>query len=121
MWVYEVSTGWLTDPKGQLAAVGYSGATPDKNQVVDEDVEDMGPIPEGEYEIGAPVDTESHGPYVLELTPAPTNREYGRSGFLIHGDSLTQPGTASKGCIVLPHAVRVEVWESGDHQLSVVA
>ena len=62
-----------------------------------------------------------HGPYVLTLTPAPTTNTFGRSGFLMHGDSIIAPGTASKGCIIMPHDAREQVWNSGDRDLEVVA
>jgi len=65
------------------------------------------------------VDTVTHGPYVLPLTPSLNNQMFGRSGFLIHGDSVVNPGTASEGCIILPRAVRQQIWGAGDHVLQV--
>ena len=38
----------------------------------------------------------------MPLIPSPTNEMFGRSEFLIHGDSLEHPGAASEGCIILP-------------------
>ena len=107
---------------GGLLAIGYSGAPGiGKNNPVQQDVEDVGPIPQGLYRIQAPVDTVTHGPYVLPLTPDPANEMFGRAGFLIHGDSVVDPGTASKGCIILPRFARQRIWESPDHVLTVVA
>ena len=62
-----------------------------------------------------------HGPFVLRLTPAPTNEMFGRDGFLIHGDSIEHPGSASHGCIILPRAIREAIAKSDDDTLHVVA
>ena len=62
----------------------------------------------------------THGPYVLPLTPDPENLMYGRDGFLIHGDSITNPGSASEGCIILPRSARTMIAASGDNRLEVV-
>jgi len=45
----------------------------------------------------------------------------GRSAFLIHGDSIAAPGTASHGCIILARPDRERIAESGVKQLVVVA
>lgn len=85
-------------------------------------VHDVGPIPQGEWTIvGPPVNTAGHGPYVLLLEPATATNTFGRSGFLMHGDSIESPGCASHGCVILPRAVREQVWNSGDRDLQVVA
>lgn len=120
MWTYEDATGKLFHD-GVLVATGYSGLHEDKNNPAAENVKGMGPIPEGRWSIGAPVDTTEHGPYVLRLTALPETQTFGRSGFLIHGDSPKHPGEASQGCIVMPHDVRVKIWESGDHDLTVAS
>jgi hypothetical protein len=121
-WRYEQASGRFYDDGGDLRAVGYSGALPNgKNNPAMQRVAQVGPIPCGTYTIEAPVDTVTHGPYVLELKPDPANEMFGRTHFLIHGDSVVNPGTASEGCIILPRTVREEVWRSGDHHLCVVA
>ena len=123
MWTYEQRTGRLLDDAGTLVATGYSGFGSDKNQPADESIADLGPIPAGEYSIGGPECVEApgpHGPYVLRLTPAPTNDMFGRNGFLIHGDSIEHPGTASHGCIILPRKIREAIAQSDDQTLSVV-
>lgn len=124
MWTYEQSTGQLFDDGGALIATGYSGFGADKNQPANQSVADLGPIPAGEYSIGNPECVNApgpHGPFVLRLTPAPTNNMFGRDGFLIHGDSVEHPGTASHGCIILPRAIREAIAKSDDSTLSVVA
>jgi len=134
-WIYEQKTGLLRHPNDDstcpgtangpgacdCVARGYSGAEPDgKNNPAMESVPDVGPIPRGEYQIGVPHDTDSHGPFVMSLTPAPANEMFGRAGFLMHGDSVHAPGTASRGCVILPRPIRERVWNSNDHRLQVV-
>lgn len=116
---YEISTGTVRRD-GTLIGVGYSGQPECKNNPSKCSVHDHGPIPPGLYTIEPPRDTPTHGPYVLPLTPDSKNEMYGRSGFLIHGDSIAHPGTASHGCIILPRAVREAVHKSGDINLEVV-
>lgn len=117
---YQISTGELTRDGVPLGA-GYSGQPECKNDPTQCDQHDRGPIPPGRYTIGEPVDTVTHGPFVLRLTPADDNEMHGRSGFLIHGDSVTHPGTASHGCIILPRSVRETVHRLGDREIEVVA
>ena len=122
MFIYKVSTGELTAANGTVSK-GYSGAAGiGKNNPAEEDVKNVGPIPEGEYTIqGPPFDTPTHGPFVMRLIPKATNDMHGRSGFLMHGDSIKRPGTASQGCIIMGFAIRHAVWESGDRDLTVIA
>lgn len=122
MWTYEQRTGHLYDHDGELIGTGYSGAGPGKNNHEVQAQHEVGPIPVGIYTIGAPtaLDGGPHGPYVIPLTPDAGNEMFERSAFLMHGDSIKKPGTASKGCIIQARKVRVQVWESGDHRLEVV-
>jgi hypothetical protein len=122
MFTYKISTGELTAANG-VVSKGYSGAAGlSKNNPIYESVKNVGPIPEGEYTIeGPPFDTPTHGPFVMRLIPKPTNKMYGRSGFLMHGDSLRAPGTASEGCIIMAFLIRQAVWLSGDRDLKVIA
>lgn len=121
MWTYEQSTGRLSKD-GILVGTGYSGFGSGKNNPDAEAVMDVGPIPEGSWEIcGPPMDTKEHGPYVLRLEPTPVTQTFGRTGFLMHGDSLEHPGEASKGCIIMDRIVRTRVYQSGDTKLLVVA
>lgn len=119
MWTYAITNGELSHD-GAHVGTGYSGQPEFKNDPSKCAMHNKGPIPPGQYDIGAHVDTVTHGPFVLPLTPHPENEMYGRSGFLIHGDSVVHPGTASEGCIVMARAVREEVSESGDTLLQVV-
>lgn len=119
-WKYEQSTGQLSQ-NGADVAIGYSGAGQGKNNPSMQDVPRIGPIPEGWFTIGEPMNTTTHGPYVLPLTPDKENEMFGRSGFLIHGDSKEHPGAASLGCIIQARNIREQVWASGDHRLQVTA
>jgi hypothetical protein len=121
MWTWEIITGRMYADDGTLEGVGYSGNPANKNNPNAQSLVDQGPIPVGEYTINAPEDTVTHGPYVLPLTPDPKNLMWGRSGFLIHGDSVVAPGTASEGCIILARTVRELIWNSNDHVLNVVS
>jgi hypothetical protein len=120
MWLYSQSSGALSHD-GKHIGTGYSGRDEHKNRPESQTLQGLGPIPRGSYEIQPPRDTDSHGPYVMPLRSDIGNVMFGRSGFLIHGDSKAAPGTASHGCIILPRAIRETVWQSGDRQLSVVA
>lgn len=120
MWVYQQSTGEIKQEDTELLACGYSGKGECKNDPSSQKRHNEGPIPCGTYQIQAPYDTKTHGPFVLPLAPNLDNQMFGRSGFLIHGDSLHDPGTASEGCIILNRAVRERIWESGDHDLKVI-
>jgi hypothetical protein len=120
MWTFRQAEGWI-GKDDQLAFPAYSGKGVGKNNPSAQNIVDVGPIPQGSYIIGAPTDTVTQGPYVLPLTPDPTNEMFGRSDFLIHGDSLVDPGNASEGCIVTARSVRERIWASNDHLLKVIA
>ena len=117
---YTISTGVLSlDDK--LLGVGYSGQPECRNDPEKCSIHNAGPIPPGLYRIEEPRDSKTHGPFVLPLTPDPRNEMYGRSAFLIHGDSIAHPGTASEGCIIMPRSVREAVRASSELDLKVVA
>ena len=121
MWIYEQTSGKLFRDC-IVVGVGYSGFGEDKNQPNDESVKDLGPIPHGKYSIGPPECVGApgpHGPFVLRLTPDPSNAMFGRDGFLIHGDSREHQGSASHGCIIMNRDVRNLIAASGDSELSV--
>lgn len=124
MWTYSQSSGQLYDANMQpVGAPGYSGHPPHVNDPSAQNIPFQGPIPCGIWnmtqmiESGAP-----QGPYVIRLLPAPGTETFGRSGFLIHGDLIENPGAemASEGCIILARTVRIEMWNEPDHNVSVV-
>ncbi|SEB76385.1 Protein of unknown function [Rhizobiales bacterium GAS188] len=122
--VYEQATGILLTCEGgryDTLAVGYSGSLSKhgKNDPDQQCVRGVGPLPCGSYTVGPPGPGPS--PYSLALTPDPTNDMCGRSGFLIHGDSLQHPGDASDGCIILKISERSAIVATGLKTLVVVA
>ena len=118
MWTYEQASGRLSKD-GLQVAVGYSGFGDGENNPQLESTPDVGPIPCGLWTIcGPPYTTTEHGPYVLRLEP--DSATYGRTGFLMHGDSELHPGEASKGCIIMDRVTRTRVYQSGDTKLMVV-
>jgi Protein of unknown function (DUF2778) len=119
MWFYSQKTGCLSRD-GLEIAHGYSGHGDGKNSPDAQSIANYGPIPRGEWSIGEPFDTSTHGPYVMRLTPQGGTNTYGRSGFLIHGDAKHDPGNASQGCIILNRATRENIWKSDDHEITVV-
>jgi len=121
MWTYRQTTGELLH-NSTLVAKGYSGHAEGYNQPSLQRVRCVGPIPQGEWAFqGPPFDSQSHGPYILHIVPKSNTDTFGRSGFLLHGDSVSHPGLASEGCIIMPRSVREQVWNSGDRDLEVVA
>jgi hypothetical protein len=123
MLTYSQTSGEMRTAPGVLLGTGYSGHGAGINNPALQSVPDTGPLPQGIYTINAPVNTTTHGPYVLWLTPDPANEMFGRSGFGIHADEIANPGKrlASTGCIVMSYAARVAIWESRDRQLQVTA
>lgn len=103
-WIYQQSTG-QTWCNGIRAAVGYSGKGQGKNNPEMEVTPSVGPIPRGTYRMGAPRWSNQTGPHVIDLEPIGHNA-HGRTALQVHGDSIKTPGTASRGCIILPRSIR---------------
>lgn len=119
-WLYKQSNGELTHD-GVYIGTGYSGTSIGRNNPVAQAIANIGPIPEGEYTIGPAFMHPTKGPLVMRLFPESANEMYGRYGFLIHGDSIKAPGTASNGCIILSHDIRQKITGSDDNNLTVIA
>lgn len=119
MWVYHQSTGELYHDDKRVV-IGYSGHGEGLNNPASEHVRNVGPIPAGLWEIGQPFNHPSKGEWCLRLTPK-NHAARGRDGFLIHGDNRKLDKSASHGCIILPKAIRIQVTESKDVDLLVVA
>ena len=121
MWTYSQSTGKITKDGTVIFGLGYSGKGQCKNDPNMQQLKGLGPIPRGRYTISSFLAaTSTHGPDVLVLVPDAANQMFGRSGFLIHGDSKEHPGDASEGCIILSSQIRLFIWASRDHILEVV-
>jgi hypothetical protein len=124
MWVFEITTGNMYDPNGKLVSNGYAGGNCGKNpegidNPDDEGLKNIGPLPEGIYTFGTPVDHSHLGAFAIPLIPDPANNMLGRGGFYLHGDTV-QYQAASEGCIIQPLPTRDACWASPDHQLQVV-
>lgn len=124
-WRWDQSAGELSRD-GVFVSKGYSGNGRGKNNPAMQGVAGVGPIPAGRWKIVRVYDSANVGPFALALDSAdakPGNDRHeptGRSAFRIHGDSIRAPGTASRGCIILPRMIRELIWKSGDRDLVVV-
>lgn len=125
MWEYSQTSGDLSH-NGERIATGYSGHLEGKNNPAMQDHASLGPIPRGRYTVeiiadadGNWIDYEHKKAPVMRLVPDPANEMFGRAGFLMHGDSISDPGTASLGCIIMAHWVRTQVANSIDNELAV--
>jgi RHS repeat-associated protein len=130
-WIYSQSTGQLThvDASGNVdytANGGYSGygaglMNPAMQNVQSQQPGDSaGPIPQGEYSIGAPHYSPNTGPMTMNLDPIKGTNTFGRTLLRIHGDNNAHNHTASTGCIVEPPNVRKRIADSRDNCLKVV-
>jgi hypothetical protein len=117
-WIYEQSTGKLL-LSGKVIAEGYAGHGKGLNNPDAERERNVGPVPRGEYAIGEAFKHPTIGPVVMRLTPV-GHTAHGRSGFLIHGDNRKMDRSASRGCIILPPAVRRQIAASQVKRLLVV-
>ena len=99
---------------------GYSGLGGDKNNPGAVTHTGTGPIPPGTWHLQGVEDSPNTGPFTIVLEPGEGTDTHGRSAFRIHGDSVSHPGEASHGCIILPRDVREAVWASGERTLTVV-
>jgi Protein of unknown function (DUF2778) len=109
MLIFNSTTGEL-DRDGVWEGVGYSGYEAGRNNPAMENVPDIGPLPRGFYIVTAcdPTEHPNLAPPIFRLTPDGWDA-LGRSGLMIHGDSIQHPGEASHGCLILGHSLRLAV------------
>jgi|YelNatPaOPRAMG01_1025707.scaffolds.fasta_scaffold90901_3 hypothetical protein len=112
--IYSQSTGILKKDNGEILGQGYSGHGVGKNNPEMQSVKNVGPIPEGNYQLGKPFNSDHTGDYSIPLIPDPENEMYGRSQFLCHGDDREHPGEASLGCIIQSRLVRQTMIACGE-------
>lgn len=125
MWIFDSSTGWLSNPDGDQIEQGYAGGDLGKNP---EGINNkayqytrlIGPLPVGLYTMGDAVEGTHLGPLAIPLTPDPSNDMRGRAGFYCHADTIGHPRCASEGCIVMSHATRLLLSQSADLQIQVI-
>ena len=118
-WRYSQKTGDLSHD-GKIVGSGYAGFGEGVNNPADQAIPDVGPIPRGFYTIGPAFTHPAAGPMTMRLTPQPGTDTFGRSGFLMHGDTASMDHTASHGCIIQNRSVRATVAVSDDRTLEVV-
>ena len=124
-WTFIQASGKLLDPTGKYVVTGYAGGNCGKNpeginNTAMQNVACVGPLPKGTYTLGTPKDSPKLGPYAIPLSPDSKNEMFGRSAFFIHGDKINAPRTASEGCIILPRAIREQIYNSKDLTIVVV-
>jgi hypothetical protein len=116
----EDTGGHLIDPSGKDIGSGYSGHGAGLNNPDLEQDKDIGPIPAGRYLIGTFFDHPKLGPDVALLMPALGTNTFGRSGVFIHGDNFQCNRSASHGCIILSHELRLAIRNSGSNLVLIV-
>lgn len=107
------------DLRSTFIGSGYSGHGVGLDNPDKEDMQNIGPIPRGEWHIDRW--DEHHGdkgPVVAVLSPV-GHDAHGRSAFLIHGDNSALNHTASHGCIIASRAIRDALRASGETALVV--
>lgn len=125
-WLWDQSEGKLySDTKKNLVSSGYSGAGRGKNNPSLQNLQGIGPIPRGKWKMIRVYNSNSVGPFTIELMALDEklndiHEASRRSAFRIHGDSIKNAGNASRGCIILPRAVRERMWKSKDKIIEVI-
>ncbi|MFZ5503511.1 MAG: tlde1 domain-containing protein [Pseudomonadota bacterium] len=122
------STGQVTrvDANGNstVLGTGYSGHGEGVNNPDMQNVEGVGPIPQGRYEIGPQQDNitgeGTRLPGSMRLTPLEGTDTFGRDGFIIHGDNARGDQSASKGCPILNRNIRDQIANSDETVFRVV-
>lgn len=117
--IYFQKSGTLIANSGEVICVGYSGHGEGKNNPDMQHIKSIGPIPRGSYIIGRAYNSANTGPLTIMLSPHPDNEMFGRSNFRIHGDSIKEPGNASRGCIIVPRDIRKKIIAGTDKKLIV--
>jgi hypothetical protein len=116
--VYSIESHTLRNPEGGVMTDNaYSGKDQHRNKAASQDVEDFGPIPEGNWRVEEVTDQDyciKHHltPPVFRLVPDDeTEKRVGKDGmgrkpntFLIHGNN--KENDASRGCIILNKPTR---------------
>lgn len=125
MWQFVQRTGNLYH-NGVFAWQGFAGNGAGLNNPAMENAPRIGPLPCGMYTVAAPYHHARLGPDTMNLEPDITNEMFGRSKFRVHGiseaDAKHGTKTSSEGCICKSPAVaRLQIWNSGDHRLQVIA
>lgn len=119
MFIYEQRTGRLRQGD-RVIAIGYSGRGEHKNDPNSQHLRGLGPLPRAAYLLGDVQEHGAHGPLAIHLVPI-GGELFGRSAFMVHGDSKEHPGEASEGCIIMPRPIRELLISSRDRLLVVIS
>ena len=127
-WIYHQGTGQIQhqDANGNTIDVGtgYSGQGNGLNNPDMQNAQNVGPIPQGTYDIQQQQNNTTGAghdlPASMRLTPQDGTDTFGRDGFIIHGDNSNGDQSASEGCIILNRNTRNQIGNSGDTTLRVV-
>nr|QJB20414.1 MAG: hypothetical protein [Microvirus sp.] len=120
MFQWNISTGELYHPSGNMVWSGYAGFQQFANDPAAVMMKSRGPLPPGVYTLGKAVIHPRLGPQAIPLVPDEGNVMFGRSGFYIHGDNSRGDRSGSHGCIILPRAARNMLATSPVRQIKVV-
>jgi RHS repeat-associated protein len=121
-WEYSQRTGalWYVAANGErtLIGIGYAGTNRNnlngRNNPDAQNIRDNGPIPQGQWQIGAQINTPNLRD-ALPLTPMAGTNTFGRDGFFMHGSSAQHPDDSSNGCPIFPREIRDRINNSGDN------
>jgi len=122
-WQFSQGSGQWTHIDNQTGAqtnvgTGYSGTGAGRNNSAMQNVPNVGPTPQGTYDIGPAYNNPNTGPSTMNLTPQPGTNTFGRDLFRIHGNNAAND--ASHGCPIAPPDVRNQINDSPDRVLHVV-
>ena len=117
-WTYSQTSGELTHD-GKFIGTGYSGTGFGRNNPAAQNLQTVGPVPQGSYIIGDAYDDPKLGPCVMHLDADADTEVFGRSAFRIHGDNARHD--ASHGCVILGPSIRQLIADSDDADFEVIA
>ena len=121
VWEFSQTSGqWshVDDQTGVRTNVGtgYSGTGEGRNNPAMQEVPNVGPTPQGRYDIGPGHASPNTGPNTMNLTPQEGNNT-SRTDLRIHGNNAEND--ASHGCAIAPPDVRTQINDSTDRVLEV--
>ena len=118
---YNNSTGRLvcTNESGRTVVdeTGYAGTGAGRNNPAMENVQNVGPIPQGNYSVGTGHAGGHTGPQTLNVDPVAGTNTHGRTAFRIHGNN--RRNDASQGCIIMSRGTRDTISNAGGARLRV--
>lgn len=124
VWIQD--EGVMLDDAGNEVAEGWAGHGAGRNNPAMQPVHEVGPLPQGLYDVGPWGDASSvlgypaHlGPFIARLTQV-EGETFGRDGFYIHGPGGADPTQSSKGCVEIMRVQRLQVMAMRPDQLRVV-